>query len=551
MTKADSQVDLYGEVVESFLAELRRGENPSVEEYAQRYPTMADELRRNIPTLMLLEQVKEDANQQIDTSIQEHSAELKQLGDYRLLREIGRGGMGIVYQAEQESLARHVAVKVLAGHALLNPGYLKRFRHEARAAAGLHHTNIVPVLDVGEAEGIHYFVMQFIQGHGLDQVIAELRRMQETHDDSSTSLLPGVVTYLSSGCSVNDSSNRGYWQSVVRIGLQAAEALAFAHDHNILHRDVKPSNLLLDEEGTTWVSDFGLAKSTEQESVTQSGNVLGTLRYMAPESLRGHFDARSDIYGLGLTLYELCALQPARTASHRHELVQQLTHGDIPRLQRAGREVPRDLVTIIHKAIDPDPNRRYQAADQMATDLRCFLEDRPIRARRLGVAERTWRWCRRNPTVTVAGMLLLMTFIIAFALVTRSRQDVIAALDDAERQREQAEVRRVQAEDAQKLAQQRSEEDRRNFQWARETVDKYLRDVSEDPQLKAHGLEPLRKRLLETARQFYDEFVQVRTDDASLQLERAKAYRQLASISDALGEKQDAIQLLHKGRVIP
>ncbi len=547
MTDADRNADdLYGDVVESFLAELRRGETPSVEDYARRYPRMADDIRQNIPTLLLLEQVKQDANQQILAPAGVNSdiepKELKRLGDYRLVREIGRGGMGIVYQAEQESLGRHVAVKALAGHALLDPKYLTRFRREARAAASLHHTNIVPVLDVGECQGVHYFVMQYIQGHGLDQVIAELRRMRDAHDDTTTSLLPGVLTRLSSG-SASVESNRDYWRSVVRIGLQAAGALEFAHAHGILHRDVKPSNLLLDEEGTTWVSDFGLAKSPEQESVTESGDLLGTLRYMAPESFQGDFDARSDVFGLGLTLYEMCSLEPARTAPQRNDLIRQITHGDVPRLRRIRRDVPRDLETIVHKAIDSDPRRRYQTAEQLAVDLGCFLDDRPIRARRSGLGERCWRWCRRNPTITVATLVLLLTVGVAFTLVARSRREAIDALADAQTQRRTA-------DQARQLAETRAADDRRNFRWARQAVDTYLTGISEDPSLKAHGMEPLRRRLLETARLFYDEFVDAKTDDPGLQLERAKAYRQLASISDDLGDKIRALELLTESRTI-
>lgn len=554
MMDADRDADdLYGNVVESFLAELRRGEAPSVEDYARRYPEMAHEIRQNMPTLLLLEQVKEDAQQQILPSVDGNSdrepEKLERLGDYRLEREIGRGGMGIVYQAEQESLGRHVAVKVLAGHALLDSKYLTRFRREARAAARLHHTNIVPVLDVGECRGIHYIVMQYIPGHGLDQVIAELRRMRRDQHDSATSLLPGVLSCLSSGSALIES-NRDYWRSVVRIGLQAANALAFAHAHGILHRDVKPSNLLLDEEGTTWVSDFGLAKSAEQESVTQSGDVLGTLRYMAPESFQGECDARSDIYGLGLTLYEMCSLEPARTAPRRNELIRQITHGDVPRLRRIHRDVPRDLETIVHKAIDTDPHRRYQAAGQLAADLECFLEDRPIRARRIGTGERLWRWCRRNPTIAVAALTFLLTLGAAFAAVTRSRHDALEALADAQTQRGVAEERRIQADAARQLAEKRADDDRRNFRWARRTVDKYLTEISHDPLLKAHGMEPLRQRLLQTARLFYDEFVNVKTGDARLQLDRAKAYRQLASISDDVGDKQRALDLLSKSREI-
>ena len=550
----DLDDDAFDDIVESFLADFRRGEAPSVDEYARRYPEMANKIRLNMPALLLLEQVKDDVHQQLlaagDGKSDLEPKQPKRLGDYRLLREIGRGGMGVVYLAEQESLGRHVAVKVLAGHALSNPKYLMRFRREAQAAARLHHTNIVPVLDVGRCEDVHYFAMQYIQGHGLDQVILELRRMRDTNSDTKTSyLLPRVLAYFSSSSAFVDF-NHDYWRSVVRIGLQAAGALAFSHNHNILHRDVKPSNLLLDEDGMTWVSDFGLAKSSEQDSLTHSGNVLGTLRYMAPESFHGQFDARSDIYGLGLTLYELCSLDQARASPRRDELILQITHGDIPRLRRNQSKVPPDLETIIHKAIEADPSRRYQSAEMLADDLERFLDGRPIRARRIGVAGRSWRWSRRNPTIAAAAITLLVTISVAFTLIAGSRHRAMEALTDARSQRKTAELRRLDAEQARQLAEERADNDRRNFRWAKRTVDRYLTEVSEDPLLKAHGMEQLRKRLLETARQFYDEFVNVRTDDPKLQLDRAKAYRQLASISDDVGDKTRALELLQRSRAI-
>src|SRR5262245_47729069 len=337
----------------------------------------------------------------------------EQLGDFRILREVGRGGMGVVYEAEQVSLGRRVALKVLPGHSLLDPRQLQRFRREAQAAARLHHTNIVPVYGVGEAGGLHYYVMQFIQGLGLDEVLGELKRLR--HDrggianppeparigtrprdgpsavDVARSLLTGVVrtdgaaaglpetaTHPASatprpglsdssvhlpgqaeGSSLSESG-RAYWHSVARIGIQVADALAYAHSQGVLHRDIKPSNLLLDEQGVVWVTDFGLAKAaTETENLTHTGDIVGTLRYLAPERLTGRSDARSDVYGLGLTLYELLTLRPAFSASDRNKLIQQLLRDDAPRPGKLNAAIPRDLETIVLTAIERDPVRRY------------------------------------------------------------------------------------------------------------------------------------------------------------------------------------------------
>jgi serine/threonine protein kinase len=295
----------------------------------------------------------------------------ERLGDFRILREVGRGGMGIVFEAEQESLGRHVALKVLPAHALLNPRHLQRFLREARSATKLHHTNIVPVFGVGEENGLHYYVWQFIAGSGLHEVIAELKRLKpagwlpaEAEADASPSptqslrqvarsLLTGqfaaasaevtaesgrsngqpaagppeaAVSAALSGSAILSGSGRNLAKAVARVGLQVAEALAYAHGQGVLHRDIKPSNLLLDVQGTVWVTDFGLAKAmADTDGLTHSGDVLGTLRHMAPERFRGQADARSDLNALGLTLYELLTLRPAFDQEDRDRLILQST----------------------------------------------------------------------------------------------------------------------------------------------------------------------------------------------------------------------------------
>jgi WD40 repeat protein len=204
-----------------------------------------------------------------------------------------------------------------------------------------------------------------------------------------------------------------YWQSIANIGAEIADALQYAHEQGILHRDIKPSNLLLDLRGTTWVTDFGLAKATDQQDITHTGDILGTLRYMPPEAFDGIADARSDVYSLGLTLYELLVFQPAFGVKERHQLIKQVTTESAPRLDKLNPNIPRDLVTIVHKAIDRDPAHRYQTAEELRDDLHRFLEDEPIKARRISLTERLARWSRRNKGLaaslaTVCVLLLII-----------------------------------------------------------------------------------------------------------------------------------------------
>jgi WD40 repeat protein/serine/threonine protein kinase len=383
----------------------------------------------------------------------------ERLGDFRILRVIGHGGMGVVYEAEQVSLGRRVALKVLPQALRLDPTRKARFEREARAAARLHHTNIVPVFGVGEHDGHPYYVMQLIDGQGLDVVLAELRRRRPPDgppavpapspgeaapaariaaslvtgkfvpagpaDAAATlpaispadagpapapSALPGP-----DGSSPSGARRATYWHGAARVGAQAAEALDYAHKQGVLHRDVKPSNLLLDSQGTVWVADFGLAKADDSDNLTQAGDIIGTLRYMPPEAFEGQTDRRTDVYALGLTLYELLALRPAFDEADRHKVVKQVMNTEPPRLDRLNRAIPRDLVTIVHKAADRDPARRYQTAGELAADLRRFLADEPIRARRVSQVERYLRWARRNPGVAVLGGVLTAVLVVGLA----------------------------------------------------------------------------------------------------------------------------------------
>jgi serine/threonine protein kinase/WD40 repeat protein len=518
-----SAADPIGEIADAFVEAFRQGKRPSVADFAGRYPEYADELREILPALVLMEKAKspEDALPVQAGAASSAPPPLRQLGDYQILREVGRGGMGVVYEAQQLSLGRHVAIKVLPSHALLDPRHLRRFQREARSAARLHHTNIVPVFGVGEQDGLHYFVMQFIQGLGLDVVLDELRHLRQPHGKpaptlgdalgrqtnftkdmsavavargllsgefrppepagertaapgeaspvasapggdaaltrpgSPLSLVPAADTLATihlpgqSETSTLTESGRQYWQSVARIGMQVADALAHAANQGILHRDIKPSNLLLDETGNVWVTDFGLAKAeTDGDNLTQTGDIIGTMRYMAPERFNGQGDLRSDVYSLGLTLYELLTLRAAFGAADRNKLVKQVMHDEPVRPRKLNPAVPRDLETVVLKAIARDPAHRYQTPAEMAADLKRFVEDRPVRARRVSEAEKFWRWCRRNPLPASLLAGIVLVFLAGFAGVALQWRVAEAARDNEKSQRGLAEAAQKSAETA-------------------------------------------------------------------------------------------------------
>ena len=513
----------FDELAEEFANRFRRGERPSLQEYADRLPAMADEIREMFPALVEVEQA--EAIVRDDVVLQQALPELREIGDYRIVREVGRGGMGVVYEAEQISLRRRVALKVLPGHVVGDRKALERFRREAKAAARLHHTNIVPVFEVGQESEVAFYAMQFIQGQALDEVIDELARLRgsdqkpvgKDHDLGESggpvrravaissasaaetgprerklgpvaeSLLsgrlgtgqfepainagfaaaeapgremfdPAAITraesrtggahlsgsppatdpsssaMLSGATAISsiDSSGRRlpFFRSVAQIGFQAAQGLAYAHSRGIIHRDIKPSNLLLDTAGVVWITDFGLAKADE-DGLTAPGDILGTIGYMAPERFRGEGGASADIYGLGLTLYELLALRPAFDTSDRLELIERIKTEEPARPRSLDSRVPRDLETIVLKAIEKDPKARYQSVEAMGEDLRRFLADEPIRARQVGAAERCLRWARRNPAIaTLGAMVVVLLMVQTVASLLAARRFAQAASDE-------------------------------------------------------------------------------------------------------------------------
>ena len=445
-------------------------------------------------------------------------SELGHLGDFRLVREVGRGGMGVVYEAEQLSLRRRVALNVLPFASALDPPQLQRFKNEAAAAAHLRHENIVPVHAVGCDRGVHYYAMQFVEGQSLAALIAELRQPTEV-PPARPSESPTPVARLSTERRSGDPS---HFDGVAGLGRQVALALEHAHQTGVVHRDVKPGNLLLDPRGQLWVADFGLAQVAGDSGLTVTGELLGTLRYASPEQAlgrRGVVDHRSDVYSLGATLFELLTLRPPFDGRDRHELLRQIADDTPPALRSIDPAIPAGLDTVVLKALRKDPGDRYATAQEFADDLQRFLERRPLLARPPGLAERFRIWARRHPAALLA---------CAVALVLATAGSVLlAALVGVEQDRTQAE--KLRAEDAYRGEQLRADEAEARLALARRAVDELFR-FSEEELADRPGMETLRKRVLRSALAFYQEFLVERREDAEARAELLETTRRVEQI---------------------
>jgi eukaryotic-like serine/threonine-protein kinase len=457
-----------------------------------------------------------------------------EIGDFRLLREVGRGGMGVVYEAEQISLRRRVALKILPFAAAIDPRRLQRFKTEALTAAHVQHEKIVPVHAVGCERGVHYYAMQFIEGQSLAALIGELRRLRdeeaprpapdkEVDDELPTSSSGLEATRAATTISRERASDRRrYFERAAGLGRQAALALEQAHQGGIVHRDVKPGNLLLDLRGQLWVTDFGLAQVTGEPGLTITGELLGTLRYASPEQIlarRGIVDHRSDVYSLGATLYELLILRPPFEGRDRNALIRQIAEDDPPPPCGLDRTIPPELETIVLKALRKDPADRYGTSQELADDLQRFLDGRPILAQRPTPAERLRAWSRRHPSLVGAGALALLVLsvasLVSTALVRREQAKTL--------------VEQHKAESAYERERQRAEEAETRFRLARRSVDELIR-VSEEELAHRPGMEGLRKRLLASALAYYREFIEQRRSDPGAQAELRDTTRRVETI---------------------
>lgn len=425
--------ELLEQVVERFTEEVRAGKNPDVDQWVRDHPHLSDELNDLLSSVAMIEGLKNFSPSTTLPQSRLANVEIPDyLGDYKIVREIGRGGMGIVLEAVHETLGRRVAIKVMVPGAMTTPSHFERFHREAVAAASLHHTNIVSVFGAGEDQGFHFYVMEFVDGQSIRQKlknqISENRETSEFHLPPSS--LSGDEAVASDGRTIGlqyrpepseaTTTELGpeRYKWVAQTGVQIADALAYAHEKEILHRDIKPANLVLDNNDTVWLTDFGLAKSlhseVDQTVVTKTGDILGTPQYMAPESFSGKYDCRSETYCLGLTLYELATLKPAFANASTPEVIRAVTAASPTAPRKIDPHLPADLSTVIEKAIAKEPKQRYQTAAELRDDLRAFVEDRPISARRTTLLGQFLRFSRRNPlAASLTGVLVLTLGLLA------------------------------------------------------------------------------------------------------------------------------------------
>jgi serine/threonine protein kinase/WD40 repeat protein len=461
----------FADLLEEATRALQRDGDLDIEALVRAHPQYADQLWEVVPAMAAMASWARGSGSVSKTDEQSGTTpspcplpegegfEREVLGDFRIIREIGRGGMGVVYEAEQILLRRRVALKVLPFAAVLDKRSLQRFKNEALAAASLDHPNIVSVYFVGDERGVHFFAMQLIDGQSLAEVIAGLcersvvsgqlsvakradipatdhgQRTTDTHPVARLSTLSG-------------RGGREYFRAVARLGVEAARALAHAHEQGVVHRDIKPGNLMLDAAGQLYITDFGLARVTTDVTMTMTGDLLGTLRYMAPEQVLGRqkvIDHRADIYSLGATLYELLALQPAFGETDRSELLRRIPFDEPWALRKHDRRIPAELETIVHKAMAKSCDDRYQSALELAEDFERFLDYKPIVGKPPGRLERCVKWARRHPAgAALVAVLFLSLVSLSIGALWHARL-LSAALRVSEENRKAASVNEQKA----------------------------------------------------------------------------------------------------------
>ena len=534
LTAEESKVaSLIARVADDFAQCRSAGAVPDIEKYIAEHPELEDVIRQIVSSLEFINDFAGASKDGGEMRISDNrAASPSQLGEFRIVREIGRGGMGVVYEANQESLGRTVALKILPFAAGLDPMKLKRFQIETQAVATLQHPNIVQIYGTGCEQGVHYYAMEHIPGVTLDHVVA-IRRQQKTSNvekdrRSPTTSPPAAVstsnlgkdalrsndeTFLddianraqSGGCESHEvlldefTSMRS--QDIAELGIQIADALQHAHQHGVIHRDVKPSNLILGRQNRVWITDFGLAHIGKGGALTMTGDVVGTLRYMSPEQALtdlGPIDHRTDIYSLGATLYELLTLRPLFDGTDHETLLRQMAFEEPRAPCRVDPRIPRDLETIILKAVARNRDERYSSARELAHDLQLFLEDRPIQARRPNLAQRAARWSRRHKAAVWATALLLVMasagLLISNIAIATQRNRAESALErskanESRAMREAAKAKAVSDVLQELLSSANPDQLKGNAYTVRQLLDNVsetlLRQLDDQPEVKA------------------------------------------------------------------
>ncbi|MDO4574940.1 MAG: protein kinase [Planctomycetia bacterium] len=444
------------------------------------------------------------------------------IGDFQILREIGRGGMGVVYEARQCSLGRLVAVKVLPFASTFDPRQLQRFHNEATAAAQLEHPSIVPIYAVGCERGIHYYAMRLINGQHLGTLIRQLQHDNHISDpvsQTSQSVRLDEPTTEPAGGSTTEpvafastqisrqytNDRRSYYRSVARMMKQAAEALDYAHQCGVIHRDIKPGNLLVDTGGRLWITDFGLAHICSSTQLTQTGEVFGTPRYMSPEQATGKVhlvDHRADIYSLGATFYEFLTLHPLFDEKNQVQLLRRIVQEEPPQPHVYDPHIPRDLETILLKTLEKNVTDRYETAGALAGDLERFLDDMPIRAKRPGMLDICRKFLRRHPSVILSVLLLIaasyVVLLVNRQMISAEQKKTTAALTEAQNR----------------------------FEKARQAADALINIAENDLNDGSPAVKKARQKLLDTALVLYQDFLSMDSldEETQQQLESGRNY---------------------------
>jgi serine/threonine protein kinase/Tfp pilus assembly protein PilF len=541
----DDQRERLSRLLDEYLSQLEQGVPADPQRMLDENPDLVEALQLYLDSLTDLQGMsagfqnsgvsddvaKEEAAS--DGAAGETQPHERRLGDYMLGCEVGRGGMGVVYEARQISLGRRVALKVLPFAAVLDSRQIARFKNEAQAAAQIHHPNIVPVFAIGAERGVHYYAMQFSDGLPLDRAIRDLRRQARLAVEEAEEV-PGensVDRALDEICSttcrsfLTDSARnrKRYYETVIRLGVDAAEALHAAHEYGVVHRDIKPSNLMVDQQGKIWITDFGLARCQNNKSLTQSGDVIGTFRYMSPEQACGKatlVDHRTDIYSLAATLYELLTLEPIVSA----ELDPRRT-ADAPEptaLRRVRADIPCHLETVILKALSRNRDDRYATAQEFADDLRRIITGKPVLAQPLSVWEKVQRWSNKHQrAVTLASFLsLLLGCGLAVSSLLISREKA------------RAEQNAARAE--------------KHLERAIDAVDRFGSQLAERL-ATIPGAAEVRHEVLQETLEYFREFARDAAHDSSLQDDIALTYSKIGVLSDEIGSSQEALQAHAEG----
>lgn len=510
-----------------YLAELDSGHEPDRQPYYDRNPDLKSILSEVFDGIDLAAVLQPKPAVSKETLAEP-------LGDFRILKQLGRGGMGVVYEAVQLSLGRHVALKVLPFAASMDARTRHRFQVEAQAAALLHHSNIVPVYAVGCERGLHFYAMQLIEGGSLAEFIAAQRELnsQIDHGPARGETVRGSVQPTSHSAESKFSNpprdRRLLIRNMVELTAKVADALDYAHQSGTIHRDIKPANLMLDHGGNVWVTDFGLAHVATDVSLTATGDIVGTMRYMSPEQAGGKgaiLDGRTDIYSLGATLYELLTLHPVFESTSRHELLGQILLDEPKPLRYWDRTIPIEVETIVLKCLSKNPAERYSSAADFAADLRRFLEERPILARRPTIIDSARKWLRRHPAVVIACAISLIAGVIGLGITT-------GIVTHEQKLTREALVRE----------RQRAYEAESRFELAKQAADT-MKQIAETDLADGPFHESARQRLLYGALRYYQQFVEIKHDSNNEKV-LTETRDEISSILDNLAAMETNRQLV-------